>query len=67
MLELAENILKLTNSKSKIVHRPLPQDDPLQRQPNISLAFEKLNGWKPEVELKDGLEKTIKYFEKIIL
>lgn len=66
MLELAENILKLTNSKSKIVFRPLPQDDPMQRQPNISLAFEKLNGWKPEVELKDGLEKTINYFEKVL-
>lgn len=66
MLELAENILKLTNSTSKIVFRPLPQDDPMQRQPNISLAFEKLDGWEPKVELKDGLEKTIKYFEKIV-
>ncbi|WP_339889376.1 UDP-glucuronic acid decarboxylase family protein [uncultured Flavobacterium sp.] len=66
MLELAENVLKLTKSKSKIVYRPLPQDDPMQRQPNISLAYEKLNGWKPEVELKDGLEKTINYFNKII-
>ncbi|SED68201.1 UDP-glucuronate decarboxylase [Tenacibaculum sp. MAR_2010_89] len=67
MLELAENILKLTKSKSKIVYQPLPQDDPMQRQPNISLAYEKLNGWKPEVDLKDGLEKTIKYFEQIVL
>ena len=67
MLELAENVLKLTTSKSKIVYRPLPQDDPMQRQPNISLAYEKLNGWKPEVQLKDGLMKTIKYFEEIIL
>ncbi|AEE20755.1 UDP-glucuronic acid decarboxylase family protein [Dokdonia sp. 4H-3-7-5] len=66
MLELAQNILKLTKSPSKIVFRPLPQDDPMQRQPNISLAFEKLDGWKPKVELKDGLEKTIKYFEKIV-
>lgn len=66
MLELAKTIMELTNSTSKIVFRPLPEDDPLQRQPNISLAFEKLNGWKPEVELKDGLVKTIAYFEKVL-
>ena len=63
ILELAANILILTNSKSKIIHLPLPKDDPLQRQPNISLAYEKLNGWKPRVELKNGLEKTIEYFK----
>ena len=63
ILELAANILILTNSKSKIIHLPLPKDDPLQRQPNISLAYEKLNGWKPKVELKNGLEKTIEYFK----
>ena len=67
ILELAENILKLTKSKSRIIHLPLPQDDPLQRQPNISLAYEKLNGWKPEIELNSGLEKTIKFFKKIEL
>lgn len=67
ILELAKNIIHLTNSKSKIIHLPLPQDDPMQRQPDISLAYEKLNGWKPKVELKDGLEKTIKYFEELVL
>ena len=61
MLELAKKVLELTKSTSKIIHEPLPQDDPLQRQPNISLAYEKLDGWKPEVELMDGLVKTIKY------
>lgn len=67
MLELAETILKLTQSRSKIVHKPLPQDDPMQRQPDISLAYEKLNGWKPEIQLEDGLKKTIAYFEEIVL
>lgn len=67
MLELAETILKLTQSRSKIVHKPLPQDDPMQRQPDISLAYEKLNGWKPEIQIEDGLRKTIAYFEEIVL
>ncbi len=65
ILELAEKILKITGSRSKIVFAPLPQDDPRQRQPDISLAFEKLN-WKPSVELNEGLEKTIGYFETIL-
>ena len=60
--ELAETIIELTNSNSKIVYKPLPQDDPLQRQPDISLAKNELN-WEPDVKLKDGLVKTIKYFE----
>jgi UDP-glucuronate decarboxylase len=63
MLELAEMVLKLTGSKSKIVHRPLPQDDPLQRRPDIRLAKEKL-GWEPRIPLEEGLVKTIAYFEK---
>lgn len=63
MLELARAILDLTNSKSKIIHLPLPQDDPKQRQPDISLAQEKLQGWTPQTELKEGLIKTISYFE----
>ena len=67
ILELAESILKLTKSNSKIVHLPLPQDDPLQRQPDISLAFEKLNGWRPEIELSTGLERVIKYFQTILI
>ena len=66
MLELAQAVIELTNSKSKIVHMALPQDDPKQRQPDISLAKEKLNGWEPKIELEEGLKKTIKYFEEII-
>ena len=66
MLELAESIIKLTNSKSKLIHLDLPKDDPKQRQPNISLAKKELNGWIPNIELKEGLKKTIKYFESII-
>ncbi len=65
MLELAEKILVKTNSKSKIVFKPLPIDDPKQRQPNITLAKEKLNGWTPKIELDEGLEKTIAYFKGI--
>jgi len=64
MLELAEKVLSLTASKSKIVYMPLPQDDPLQRQPDITLANHKLN-WEPKVNLEEGLIKTIEYFSKI--
>lgn len=67
MIELAQNIIDLTGSKSKIIHLPLPQDDPTQRQPDITLAKEKLNGWEPQVNLKDGLIKTISYFEQLLL
>ena len=63
MLELAEKIVALTGSASKIVHRPLPSDDPLQRRPVIDLAKEKL-GWAPKILLEEGLEKTIKYFRR---
>ncbi len=66
MLELAEQVLELTGSKSKIVYLPLPQDDPTQRQPNIDLAREKLNNWEPKVHLKEGLQKTIAYFEQAL-
>ncbi|MEA1949947.1 MAG: GDP-mannose 4,6-dehydratase, partial [Planctomycetota bacterium] len=66
MLELAELILKLTGSKSKISHRPLPPDDPAHRRPDITLAREKLN-WQPTVELEDGLAKTIEWFKSISL
>ena len=62
--QLAEMVIRKTNSKSKMVYLPLPQDDPIQRQPNIDLAIEKL-GWKPIVTLEEGLEKTIDYFKKI--
>jgi len=63
ILELAEMILKLTKSKSKIVFKPLPQDDPKQRQPDITLAKSQLN-WEPKVNLEDGLKETISYFKK---
>lgn len=66
MLELATTVIKLTNSKSKIIHLPLPTDDPKQRQPDITLAKEKLNGWEPTIQLEEGLKKTIDYFGKIV-
>jgi UDP-glucuronate decarboxylase len=66
ILELAEIVIKLTNSKSKIVFLPLPKDDPIQRRPDISLAQEKLNNWKPEIKLEEGLKKTIKYFDNLL-
>ena len=65
MIELAERVLRLTESKSRLVHRPLPQDDPRQRQPDISLAFQRL-GWQPKVALEDGLKETIAYFRKLL-
>ena len=63
MLELAENILSITGSKSKLVFKPLPSDDPKQRQPDISLAKSSLQGWEPKIELAQGLIKTINYFK----
>jgi UDP-glucuronate decarboxylase len=65
ILELAENILDLVGSKSKLVNEPLPQDDPKQRQPNISKAKEQLD-WEPTVPLREGLKKTITYFDRLI-
>ena len=66
MLELAQEVISLTGSKSKIIHLPLPQDDPKQRQPDISLAKEKLNVWEPKVQLKEGLTSTITYFDQLL-
>lgn len=66
MLELAEKVIELTNSSSKIVFQPLPSDDPLRRKPDIQLAKERLNGWEPQVALEDGLKKTIAYFEEVV-
>ncbi len=66
MLELAHLVIKLTNSKSKLVHLELPKDDPKQRRPDISLAKKELNGWKPVTQLEEGLKKTINYFESLI-
>ena len=65
MLELAENVIRLTGARSKLVFQPLPQDDPRQRQPDISLATDKL-GWMPKVKLEDGLKETIAYFRKTL-
>ena len=64
ILELAEKIIAHTQSKSKIVFKPLPQDDPLQRKPNIELAKDKLN-WQPRTGLEDGLKQTIKFFKTL--
>lgn len=66
MLQLAETILRLSGSKSKIIHQPLPSDDPKQRQPNIELAKAKL-GWAPKVNLEDGLKETIAFFLRLSL
>ncbi len=65
MLELAEKIMKLTNSKSKLAFKPLPQDDPKQRQPSINLAKHEL-AWEPSVSLEDGLKETISYFRNTL-
>ncbi|WP_430815075.1 UDP-glucuronic acid decarboxylase family protein [Carboxylicivirga sp. RSCT41] len=66
MLELAKNVIELTNSKSKLVYLPLPADDPLQRKPDINLAKEKLNDWEPKVQLREGLKHTIAYFDELL-
>ena len=65
ILQLAELVIKLTNSKSKIIRMPLPPDDPTQRQPNIDLAKKELD-WEPKIQLNEGLIKTIDYFASII-
>ncbi|HVT89335.1 MAG TPA: hypothetical protein VHD56_10815, partial [Tepidisphaeraceae bacterium] len=66
VLQLAQLVVELTGSKSKIVHLPRPSDDPSQRQPDITLAKKHLN-WEPKVALRDGLLKTIEYFKSIDL
>ena len=66
MLELAEKVIELTGSKSRIVFEPLPQDDPRQRKPDISLAHRELNGWQPTIKLDEGLLKTIEYFKRLV-
>ena len=65
MLELAEKVITLTASTSRLVHRPLPQDDPRQRQPDITLAKSVLD-WQPRVSLEDGLKETIAYFRNLL-
>jgi UDP-glucuronate decarboxylase len=64
--QLAELVIELTGSKSKIVHEPLPADDPIRRQPDISLARQHL-GWQPATPLREGLKKTIDWFKTIRL
>jgi UDP-glucuronate decarboxylase len=64
--QLAELVLDLTGSKSKLIYHPLPQDDPTQRQPDISLARKHLGGWEPKVMLAEGLGKTINYFDNLL-
>ncbi|MGB1139540.1 MAG: UDP-glucuronic acid decarboxylase family protein [Halioglobus sp.] len=65
ILELAQKVIELTNSSSRLVNRPLPSDDPMQRQPVIDQAREQL-GWQPEIQLEAGLKKTIEYFERTL-
>lgn len=65
ILELAKLVIAQTGSRSKIVHRPLPQDDPTRRQPDIALARKMLGGWEPKVPLQEGLQKTIDWFRSI--
>ena len=63
--ELAEHVIDLTGSSSKMIHQPLPQDDPKQRQPDITKAKAKLD-WAPTIQLRDGLTKTIAYFDGLL-
>ena len=63
IIDLAEKIIKLTNSKSKIVNKDLPVDDPIRRKPDISIAKKELN-WQPKIDILDGLKETVKYFKK---
>jgi UDP-glucuronate decarboxylase len=65
MIELAETIKSLTGSKSELIHKPLPTDDPKQRQPDIRLAREAMR-WEPSITLEQGLKPTIKYFEYLL-
>jgi UDP-glucuronate decarboxylase len=65
ILELAEMVMKLIGGRSKIVFKPLPQDDPTQRQPDITVARSTL-GWEPKVPLQEGLERTIAYFKTLL-
>jgi UDP-glucuronate decarboxylase len=63
ILDLAERVIRLTGSRSRIVFKPLPADDPTQRRPDIRLAKQKL-GWQPTIELEEGLRRTIEYFKE---
>ena len=65
ILELAEKVIEMSGSKSKIIFEPLPVDDPMQRKPDNSLAKQKLD-WEPQIQLEEGLEKTITYFKSLV-
>ena len=65
-MTLAELILDITRSKSKIVFKPLPEDDPKKRKPDISLAKKELNGWQPKIQINEGLLLTIDYFKHLL-
>jgi UDP-glucuronate decarboxylase len=65
ILELAEKVIQLTGSKSKLIYQPLPSDDPMMRQPDITMAKKELD-WSPKIQLEEGLIETIKFFESII-
>jgi UDP-glucuronate decarboxylase len=65
MLELAEKVIKMTGSNSKIIYQPLPIDDPLQRKPDITLAKELLQ-WEPTIHLDEGLQRTIDFFKTVV-
>jgi len=64
--QLAEKVIELTGTKSKVIYKPLPDDDPMQRRPDISTAKRILGGWEPEIPLQDGLKKTIAYFDQLL-
>ena len=64
--ELAEKVLDIIGGKSNLIFLPLPQDDPMQRNPDISIATKKLNGWKPQIKLEEGIKKTVEYFDKVL-
>jgi UDP-glucuronate decarboxylase len=64
--QLGKLVIQLTGSKSKLVYRPLPQDDPKQRQPDISVAKQLLDDWGPRTELEEGLARTIAYFDELL-
>lgn len=66
MLELAQCVLEMTQSKSELVFLPLPADDPVKRRPDISLAAEKLGGWRPTIKLEEGLARTVEYFKTLV-
>ena len=67
IIELAQLVIELTGSRSKIIFKPLPSDDPKQRKPDITLAREHLNSWSPKVQLREGIFKTIQYFDQLLV